>query len=72
METLSPHSRKRPDEPLKPGGQNLIQVPNVLHAGTGSSCGNNTTHSDGTPTGNSTVKCYSNSNHATQVDCTFS
>ncbi len=49
-----------------------ITLSGIHYTGTGGSCGNNTTHSDGTLTGNSTVKCYSNSNHATQVDCTFS
>lgn len=49
-----------------------IKLTGIHYSGTGSSCGNSETHTDGTLTGNSTVKCYSNSTHTTQVGCTFS
>ncbi len=49
-----------------------ITLSGIHYTGTGGVCGDGTTHSDATLTGNSTVKCYSNPNHATQVGCTFS
>jgi hypothetical protein len=44
----------------------------VHYTGTGSSCGNSETHTDGSITGNSTVKCYSDVTHTVRVGCTFS
>jgi hypothetical protein len=49
-----------------------ITLTGIHYTGTGSSCGDATTHSDGTLTGNSTVQCYSNATHTTKVGCTFS
>jgi len=49
-----------------------ITLKEIHYTGTGSSCGNSETHTDATLTGNSTVKCYSDSTHKTQVGCTFS
>ena len=44
----------------------------IHYTGTGSSCGNSETHSDMTYTGNSQVKCYSNSSRTSQVSCKVS
>ena len=49
-----------------------IKLSGIHYTGTGGACGNGETHSDATYTGNSTVKCYSNSTHTTQIGCTFS
>jgi hypothetical protein len=49
-----------------------ITLTKIHYTGTGSSCGNSETHSDMSYTGNSTVRCYSNSAHTVQVGCKFS
>ena len=49
-----------------------ITLTGIHYTGTGSSCGDGTTHSDGSLTGNSTVKCYSDPARTKQVGCTFS
>jgi hypothetical protein len=47
-----------------------IALKELSYTGTGSSCG--TSGADGTLTGNSTVKCYSDAAHTKQIGCTFS
>jgi hypothetical protein len=42
------------------------------YTGTGSSCGNSETHSDGKVTVTLTRKCYADPEHSVQVGCTFS
>ncbi len=60
------------------GGANPMDVnlettiTGIHYTGTGGSCGDGTTHTDGTYTGNVTVRCYSNQAHTTQVGCTIS
>jgi len=49
-----------------------ITLTGIHYTGNGGSCGDGTTHTDGSLTGNSTVKCYSDAAHNTQVGCTFS
>ncbi len=49
-----------------------ITLSNIHYKGTGSSCGNSETHTDASLTGGSTVKCYSDSAHTKQINCTFS
>ncbi len=44
----------------------------IHYKGNGSSCGNNTTHTDGVLVGNSTVKCYLDAPRTTQTPCIFS
>jgi len=49
-----------------------ITLTGIHYTGSGSSCGDGTTHTDGSLTGNSTIQCYSNATHTTKVGCTFS
>jgi hypothetical protein len=49
-----------------------ITLTGIHYTGTGSSCGNSETHSDGSLTGLSTLRCYKNAAHTEQVGCTFS
>jgi hypothetical protein len=49
-----------------------ITLTGIHYTGTGSVCGDSSTHSDWTWTGKSTVRAYSNGGHSTQRGITFS
>jgi len=49
-----------------------ITLAGIHYTGTGSSCGNSETHTDGTLTGSSKVTCFKNELRTEQVGCTFS
>jgi len=44
----------------------------IHYTGSGGICQNSETHINGTLTGNTTAKCYPNTSHTEQIDCTFS
>ncbi len=47
-------------------------ITGIHYIGTGGSCGENKTNTDGSLTGSSKVTCYSDEAHTKQIGCTFS